>query len=243
MSEMQTQISSAITGLTREFNVIAHNLANVSTVGYKRRYHTFSKTLMNQGAVPAKGTRDEIDLHSILDFSQGSFIETGRSLDFALGGKGFFMLETPDGPLYTRDGKFLMNKDRQIVDSAGRIVAGESGAITLPADVDISQLNVSTDGNITAEGLSVGKFKFVDFKENEATLSAVGFNCFQAPKNIKPELPENLIVKQGYQEGSNVEMVEELVDMVMVTRLYEANMKFLTTGSESTKSLMSVATS
>ena len=179
----------------------------------------------------------------MLDFSQGSFIETGRPLDFALGGKGFFMLETPDGPLYTRDGKFLVNQDSQIVDSAGRIVAGESGAITLPSGVGLSQLNVSSDGNISMAGSVIGKFKLVDFKENEANLVSVGFNCFQAPKDINAESPENLIVKQGYQEGSNVKMVEELVDMVMVTRLYEANMKFMTTGSENTKNLLSVAMS
>lgn len=243
MSEIPVQISSAISGLTREFNVIAHNLANVSTVGYKRRYNTFSKTLMNQGAVPIAESANEIDLHSVLDFSQGSFIETGRPLDFALGGKGFFMLETPDGPLYTRDGKFLLNQDRQIVDSAGRIVASESGAITLPLDAGLSQLSVSSDGNISAAGSLIGKFKLVDFKENEARLTAIGFNCFQAPEDIKAESPENLIVKQGYQEGSNVKMVEELVDMVMVTRLYEANMKFMTTGSESSRSLLSVAMS
>lgn len=243
MSEIPVQVSSAISGLTREFNVIAHNLANVSTVGYKRRCNTFSKTLMNQGAVPIAESTDEIDLHSVLDFSQGSFIETGRSLDFALGGKGFFMLETPDGPLYTRDGKFLLNKDRQIVDAAGRIVAGESGAISLPADVSLSQLSVSSDGNISSAGVSIGKFKLVDFKENEASLASVGFNCFQAPEDIRGGSAENLIVKQGYQEGSNVKMVEELVDMVMVTRLYEANMKFMTTGSENSKNLLSVAMS
>lgn len=243
MSEITVQTSSTISALTREFNVITHNLANVGTVGYKRRYNILAKTLMDQGALPKEDTGNEIDLHSVLDFSQGSFIETGRQLDFAIGGKGFFMLETPDGPLYTRKGNFLLNKDKQIVDSAGRIVAGESGAITLPPGVGISQVNVSSDGNISAAGSAIGKFKIIDFKENEASLSAVGFNCFQAPDDIKIKPAENVIVKQGYQEGSNVKMVEELVDMMMVTRLYEANMKLLTKSGEGSKSLLSVAMS
>ena len=243
MSEIPVQVSLAVSGLTQEFNVIANNLANVSTVGFKRRCNTFSKAMMEEGAIPVSESGDEIDLYSVLDFSQGSFIETGRPMDFALGGKGFFMLETPDGPLYTRDGKFLLNKDRQIVDSAGRIVAGDSGAITLPSDTGISQVSVTSEGNISTAGVSIGKFKLVDFKENEAMLSSVGLNCFEAPKDIRPVSAENIIVKQGYQEGSNVKMVEELVDMVMVTRLYEANMKFMTTGSENAKNLLGVAMS
>lgn len=94
---------------------------------------------------------------------------------------------------------------------------------------------------MSAAGTVVGKLKLVDFKSNESKLIATGLNCFQAPNDISPETPKNLIVKQGYQEGSNVQMVEELVDMIMVSRLYEANMKFMAVGSDAAKSLINVA--
>jgi len=241
MSEIAAQISSTIDGLTREFNIIAHNLANVSTVGYKRRCNTFSKSLVAQGAGTKTETGNEADLYATFDFSQGSLNETGRSLDFALCGKGFFVIETPDGPLYTRNGMFRLDQNGQIVDSAGRIVAGEAGPISIPPEAGLSQISVSSDGSISAAGAVVGKFKLVDFKNNESELIAAGLNCLQAPKNMEPEPPENLIVKQGFQENSNVQLVEELVDMIMVSRLYEANMKFMSVGKDTSKSLIDVA--
>jgi flagellar basal-body rod protein FlgG len=136
---------------------------------------------------------------------------------------------------------FSLNQNGQIVDSAGRTVAGESGPISIPSNIGLSQISVSSDGSVSAAGTVVGKLKLVDFTNNESKLIAAGLNCFQAPNNISPQTPKNLIVKQGYQEGSNVQMVEELVDMIMVSRLYEANMKFMTVGSDAAKSLINVA--
>ncbi|MGD0785634.1 MAG: flagellar hook basal-body protein [Sedimentisphaerales bacterium] len=241
MPDIAAQIGSTVEGLSREFDIIANNLANVSTVGYKRRCNTFSKLLTAQETGTKTETGSEADLHSAFDFSQGNFIETGRTLDFALCGNGFFVVETPNGPLYTRNGMFSLNQNGQIVDSAGRTVAGESGPISIPSNIGLSQISVSSDGSVSAAGTVIGKLKLVDFKNNESKLIAAGLNCFQAPNNISPETPKNLIVKQGYQEGSNVQMVEELVDMIMVSRLYEANMKFMAVGSDAAKSLINVA--
>ena len=241
MSDIVAQTSFAISGLTREFNIIAHNLANVGTVAYKRRCNAFSNSLMTKGAGTRAVSGNEADLYSTFDFTQGSLIETGRTLDFALCGKGFFVIETPEGPLYTRNGMFRLDGNGQIVDSMGRTVAGVAGPISIPPSAGLSQISVSTDGNISAAGVEAGKFKLVDFKDNESELVADGFNCFQAPEGMEPEPPENLIVKQYAHEGSNVQLVEELVDMIMVSRLYEANMKFISVGKDTSKSLMSVA--
>lgn len=244
MSDPVSQMNATINGLTREFDLITNNLANVSTVGYKRTSNAFSKSLLAQSeGIGEAGGGGEAELLSAYDFSQGSFIETGRSLDFALCGKGLFVIETPEGPLYTRNGMFREDKNGQIVDSSGRIVAGESGPITIPPDVGLDQISVSSDGNISGNGLVIGKFKLVEFGENEHKLVSAGFNCFQAPADIKPEVPKNLIVKQGFQEGSNVQMVEELVDMITVSRLYEANMRLMSVGKDTTKSLLNVAMS
>jgi flagellar basal-body rod protein FlgF len=240
MSLITEQVSTSIDALTREFNIIAHNLANVSTVGYKRQCNAFSKSLGTQD--PESYSPGTIELNSAFDFSQGNVVETDRPLDFALYGKAFFVIETPDGPLYTRNGTFLRNQNNQIVDSLGRIVAGQAGPITVPNNVGVSQLSVSSDGSISAGGTTIGKFRLVDFKDDQDKLVPVGDSCYQMPDaNVAPVPAEHVVVKQGYQEASNVKIVDELVDMILVSRLYEANMKSLSAESTASGSLMSVA--
>jgi flagellar basal-body rod protein FlgF len=243
MPEITAQVGPTLRGLTRELDIIAHNLANVNTAGYKRRVNDFTKALMTQsGSASADGT-ESVALQTALDFTQGNLIETGRSLDMALYGSGFFVIETPQGPLYTRSGAFRVNPNGQLVDLAGRTVAGDAGPLTLPPTVDLTQITIAGDGRImTADG-PIGKFKLVDFQEQQNKLVPVGLNCYQAPVDITAVTAGNVVVKQGFQEGSNVQMVEELVDMIMVSRLYEANMKSISKNSEASKSLLDVAMS
>jgi len=241
MPETVSQVRSAIGTLKRQFNIIAHNLANVNTVGYKRRFNAFSKALIAQGA----GTAAQVDPQQagklVFDFTQGNLVHSGRPLDFALAGKGFFVIETPDGPLYTRNGMFRLDQQGRIVDSLGRFVAGDMGVISIPSNVGLSQISVSPDGSIRAAGALIGKFRLVDFKDKENQLEAAGLNCFRAPQGVEPRPAENVIVKQGFQETSNVQVVEELVDMIMVTRLYEANMQLVNATKDASKSLINVA--
>ncbi len=242
MSEITEQISSSIDALTQEFDIITHNLANVSTVGYKRRCNSFSQSLQAQQASALGNSSEDSSVNLKFDFSQGDIVQTGRPLDIALHGKAFFLVETPNGPLYTRNGMFHLNPNGQIVDSMGRIVAGQSGPITIPNNVGLNQLHVSIDGNISAGDASVGKFKLVEFNENQNKLIPVGQSCFRmTDEEVEPTDAVNTIVKQGCQESSNVKIVDELVDMLMVSRMYEANMKFISTRKDSSSSLMSVA--
>ncbi|MHC4072699.1 MAG: flagellar hook-basal body protein [Planctomycetota bacterium] len=231
-------VTASISALTREFETITHNMANASTVGYKRRSNAFSKSLETNGEYSAGNE----DLSSMFDFSQGSMVETGRPLDLALFGKGFFAVETPDGPLYTRNGMFSTNQNGQIVDSIGRIVAGQSGPITIPGNVGLSQLHVAGDGTISAGSTTLGKFRLVDFEDNENKLVPTGDSSYRmTDENIIPVAAQHMVVKQGYQEASNVKIIEELVDMVFVTRLYEANVKSITAQQEASSTLMSAA--
>lgn len=241
MSELTDQVSSSIDALTKEFEIIAHNLANVSTAGFKRRSNAFSQYIKTPEAGTETYSSGSIELNSVFDFSQGNIVETGRSLDFALHGKGFFVIETPNGPLYRRNGIFLTNQNGQIVDFQGRIVAGEAGPITIPNDVgNQPQINVSSNGSISIGGTTVGKFQLVDFEANEDKLVPTGENCYAMPdENIQPVAAENIVVKQGYQEASNVKIIDELVDMIMVSRLYEANMKFFTASTEVANTIIS----
>jgi flagellar basal-body rod protein FlgF len=237
-----TQLTTSIDALTRELEIITHNLANASTAGFKRRCNAFTKALDTQQGSPDTYSPGQIDLETSLDFSQGSFTQTGSPLDFAIMGKGFFVVETPEGPLYTRNGSFQINNNGQLADSTGRIVSGEAGPITVPPTVGISQLSVSADGTITASGVNIGKLQIMDFKENENKLIPAGTNCFVMPDTeVRPTPAENIVVKQGFQEASNVKVVDELVDMIMVSRLYEANMRYLSAQKENTGSIMNAA--
>ena len=239
MSEITDQVSSSLDALTKEFEIITHNLANVNTAGFKRRCNAFSKSLEAQGTGTETYSPGSIELNSAFDFSQGDIVETSRSLDLALYGKGFFVIETLEGPLYTRNGIFLRNQNGQIVDSQGRIVAGQAGPITIPSDVGIQQVSVSSDGSISTGSIAIGKFQLVDFEDNEDKLVPTGESCYWMPdENIQPVAAESIVVKQGYQEASNVKIIDELVDMIMVSRLYEANMNFLSASSEVANTLI-----
>ena len=128
--------------LMKEYEVITHNMANVSTVGFKRRSNAFTKALNEENISNESYAPGEIELETAFDFSQGTMTETGREMDFALLGKGFFVIETPDGPLYTRNGTFSTNQTGQIVDLEGRTVAGESGVISVPKKIAVSDIYV-----------------------------------------------------------------------------------------------------
>ncbi len=239
MADIGTEVSASLDALTREFDIIAHNMANVSTAGFKRRCNSFTRALDAQSST--LDDQLEENAAAAFDFSQGGLVQTDRTLDFALYGKGFFVMESPEGPLYTRHGIFHTNQNGQIVDTEGRLVAGTSGPLIVPSSVDISQVQVGDDGQVRAAGASIGQFRIVEFPDNEDQLLPAGLNCFLAPEGVEPVDALDAMVKQGYKEASNVKLVDELVNMIMVSRLYEANMKLVSATREATSSVMSVA--
>ena len=207
MAEIAAQVSASLDALTREFDVIAHNLANVSTVGYKRRCSAFSEAL-GQATTGTEGSGEEESSQAVFDFSQGHLIQTDRVLDCALHGKGFFVVETPDGPLYTRHGVFETNQNGQVVDLSGRIVAGTAGPLVVPANVGLSRVHIGSDGRVSADGAAIGQFRVVEFADNEDQLVPAGENCFWAPEDVDPMDVENPVVKQGFREASNVRLID-----------------------------------
>lgn len=235
-----SQLSASVDALEKEFDIITHNMANVSTVGFKRRCNSFTKAMAAQGGGPESGA-DAGAAQGAFDFSQGTLVQTDRTLDVALYGKGFFILESPEGPLYTRHGIFQTNVNGQIVDSMGRLVSGTSGPLIVPPDIDVSELHVDNAGRVTARNSPLGQFRIVEFADKENQLVAVGDNCFSIPKEIRPKEAGDVTVRQGYEETSNVKLVDELVNMIMVSRLYEANMKLTTVNKDNTSSAISVA--
>jgi flagellar basal-body rod protein FlgF len=240
MTDIGTQVSTSLNALTQEFDIVAHNLANASTAGYKRRCNAFTRALDAQAGGAGDGTITE-EAQMPLDFSQGSLVQTDRTLDFALYGKGFFVIETPEGPLYTRHGVFQMNPNGQIVDLSGRVVAGVAGPISLPTSVDPSDIDVAGDGRISAHGAAIGQFRVVEFPDAEDQLVPAGDTCFRVPPEVQPVDVLNPVVRQGYQEASNVRIVDELVNLITVSRLYEANMRLASVMKETSSSMINVA--
>jgi flagellar basal body rod protein FlgG len=122
-------------------------------------------------------------------------------------------------------------------------VAGKDGTIVIPAGVSELQINIAEDGEISADGTLLGKLKIADFKENEKELVPTGMNCFRAPDGVVPGDAENAMVRQGYRENSNVQRMEELVNLITVSRLYEMNMNLLRKRQENAKAMIDVANS
>ncbi len=240
MADSVAQVGASVDALERQFDIIAHNMANVSTAGFKRRCNNFTQAIAAQSSGLDSAT-DAGSLQAPLDFSQGTLVPTDRTLDVALYGKGFFVIESPEGPLYTRHGIFQTNRNGQIVDTMGRLVAGSAGPLLVPPDVDVSNVRVDGTGRVSAGQAVLGRFQIVEFGDREAQLLPVGLNCFRAPIDVRPVEAMSVNVRQGYEEASNVKLIDELVNMITVSRLYEANMKLLTVNRENSSSAISVA--
>ena len=126
MTDLGAQVSASMDALTREFDVIAHNMANVTTAGFKRRCNSFTQALEAQSGAGDEDAGEEAS-QGLFDFSQGGIVQTDRTLDFALHGEGFFVIESPEGPLYTRHGIFHTSQNGQIVDSWAGWLPGRRG--------------------------------------------------------------------------------------------------------------------
>jgi flagellar basal-body rod protein FlgF len=191
------------------------------------------------GAAGASAGSGAVSGKLSLDLTQGNLVQTGRALDLALSGPGFFVLETPTGNLYTRHGVFQANAQGQLVDAAGRTVAGEGGPLMLTNGASES-INVASDGRIFAGKQELGKLRIVEF-EKSAEMEPVGQCAYQPRGKAAPAAAAKTTVQQGFQEASNVNVVDELVGLITVSRLYEANSKSIHSQDDRYKNIIQVA--
>jgi flagellar basal-body rod protein FlgF len=209
----------------RQMDVIANNLANVSTAGYKRESAKFEEYVMQ--VAPSEGEKGPQklsfvkDAGSSRDLSQGNIQDTGATYDLALNGKGFFVVQTPQGIRYTRDGHFTRDANGQIVTEQGYALQGDGGGITItPTD---SNVQINKDGTVssTINGVSnpIGKLRIVDF-DDAAGLTKQGDNLFNTAQ--APTTPTGTTIRQGALEASNVQPVLEISHMIEVMRAYQA---------------------
>ena len=211
--------------------VVAENLSHLSTPGYRRQLSSFSNVVASHNPDNGLLHHGVESGRSSTDFSAGEFQNTGRSLDFAIHGDGFFELNTPDGPRYTRSGVFFIAPDGRLVNTAGLAVASETGDIQLPANATPDRIQVSQEGEIRFDGNRIASLKVVSFEDN-AALESEGAITFKASDlAIQKEDPEFRVV-QGYRELSNVNATQELVKLITGVRHHEAAQKMIRTLSE-----------
>src|SRR5713226_3493841 len=214
--------------LERQMDVVANNVANVNTNGYKADRSLFSEYL-NSGAHEDNFVgRDRavsyvLDNGTFKDFTQGPTEQTKNPLDVAIDGGGFLVVQTRAGERYTRDGGLQINNQGQLVTAAGNPVLGTSGPIVFqPTDHDI---NISPDGTITVlEGASRtdsirGKLRIAGFTDAQKLLKE-GYNLYSQGEAGAGQTDTKSTIQQGYVEKSNVNAVSEMSRMVEVMRTY-----------------------
>ncbi len=232
----------------RRLEVIANNLANADTNGYKKEYPVFgsvtppfskigSMTESKDGTggtsvipIPVFAMLSELTIN----FKQGEIKTTDAPLDVAIEGRGFFQIQTPSGVRYTRDGSFIMSPEGELVTDSGMPVLGIGGTMTLPPGVvyisDTGKISVKEKG--VAAPTEVDSFALVDF-EDTSLLQKVGDDLFALMEGDAIPMEEGTArIRQGAVEGSNVNPVEEMIHMIFAIRQYEAAQKAIQTAEE-----------
>lgn len=214
--------------LERDLEVVANNLANVNTTGYKADANVFTEYL---GPVarddrfprPDRRVSFVIDRATWRDDSQGLLEQTGSPLDLAIGGNGYFVVQTPRGERYTRNGSFQINGAGELITSEGYRVLGENGPIIFqPND---TQISITGQGLVTVKnGLQVqesqrGRLRLVSFAQ-PALLTKDGASLFAAPAGAAPQAAPTSRVIQYSIEKSNVRAVYEVTRMMDISRSY-----------------------
>ena len=252
---MDASLYVAKTGLNAQqtrMTVIANNLANVSTNGFKRSRAVFQDLLYQDMRQPGALSSVQTNLPSGLQIgsgvqpvanerlhSQGNLEQTGNSKDVAIDGRGFFAVQMPDGTnAYTRDGSFQIDQNGQLVTATGFPV---EPAITIPENA--LSISVATDGTVsvtqpgTAENVQVGQMQLTTFI-NPTGLQSIGDNLYRettasGPRNDSiPGLNGTGLLRHKFVETSNVNVVEEMVNMITAQRAYELNSKSVRTADE-----------
>jgi flagellar basal-body rod protein FlgF len=215
MLALQTQRT-----LQRRMDVTANNLANVTTSGFKADEVLFEE-VEDTGAESEEAPRDIVfvrDIGMTRDMGQGAIAMTGNALDVAIEGDGFFIVEGPSGPLYTRDGAFSLAGDGRLVTADGRAVLNSGGA-PIVLDPQGETPSIGRDGVIRVAGVEAGRIGVAAFAAPSALLK-VGDNLWDA-QDQAPGAFEGVVL-QGALEGSNVRPVIELTRLIEISRAYQS---------------------
>lgn len=220
----------------RRVDIVGHNLANVNTVGYKAerlvgRQQEFADTLAN--VLPNQSARAEGDhertpgvvhVRSVTDFSPGPVSFTGNPLNVALSSKNeFFVVNTPEGELYTRAGNFTLNAEGTLVTADGKEVLGEGGPITINGQ----PVSITGNGTVVVNGATAGRLRVVRI-DDVASLERVEGVRFRANGQGNPETVEAKLIPQSV-ELANISVVDAMVEMIAAQKSFESYAKTVQT--------------
>lgn len=208
--------------LRRELDIIANNVANADTVGFKVE----SLMARTEPAAPAetlgapKPVKFVLDAGVARDFGQGALFTTGSDFDLGIEGDGFFEVTTDEGARYTRDGRFRLDEQGRIVTQAGDPVSGDGGGeiVVNPED---GHVTIAGDGTVSQGENVIGKVAVMRF-DDLSMLEKTGDNLLRNVSNLQPQAAPDARVHQGMLEGSNVKPILEITRLIEVTRAYES---------------------
>ena len=218
---------SGLMSRTQALDLIANNLANVSTAGFRASHNVFGSVLATVGNSPLSALNQDANDFGVLsgthlDTTQGALVRTDNDLDLAMEGPGYFAVQTASGPVYTRGGNFRVSPQRQLITASGDPVLGDNGPITIVG----SPVSISPDGTISANGAITGRLKMVEFAPTVEVKSAGG-TYYSAPAGAAVPA-KNSQVLQGTLESSNVNPVTSVVEMITAERAVETMRRVLT---------------
>jgi len=211
---------TALVSRTQALDTIANNLANASTVGFRSERNVFRSVMASASAASGSPLDRAVNSYGVLggttlDQSQGALEKTGNDLDMAIEGKGYFVVKTASGEMYTRNGAFQVSNGGQMTTSNGDLVIGDRGAITIQP----GRVSISADGTISSNGAVAGKLKVVEFPAG-TELSSLGNTYYSAPANAAVAAAHSS-VRQGMLESSNVNPVNSMVELINAQRTAE----------------------
>ena len=209
-------------GLMADMQAVAHNMANLSTAGYRREGVLFAEYVRAmEGGAPSLSQAAATVRHTFTH--AGALESTGGSFDVAIEGEGYFQVQTPDGERLTRNGSFRPNLAGELVTPDGHLVLDEGGGpIFVPPDA--RSIGIASDGTISADGLPLGQLSVVR-PVDPLTLRREAGVLMRIDGPVEP-VPETAVV-QGFLEGSNVDPMFEMARMISVSRAYEMGQSFL----------------
>ncbi|GAB1409142.1 flagellar basal-body rod protein FlgF [Desulfovibrionales bacterium] len=239
----ESSYSATFGALTQQYrlDVIANNLANVNTTGFKADKLAFRDTFRRYAhdlINPNQTIEQEVPwprsfllaqpriAERVVDLSQGSFKSTGNPLDMAIAGEGFFRLQTPQGEALTRKGVYHLSAEGYVVDEQGNQLLGEGGPLQIP---DGGSIIIQGDGTLTVNGEIIDQISLVTV-EDQKVLEKIGNSLFRIKNNsgAQPIPVEESSIEQGVLETANVEVVTEMVNMIETMRAFEAYQKMIT---------------
>jgi flagellar basal-body rod protein FlgF len=233
MDQVSVTAASGLQSRMEALDIVANNLANTTTGGFKldREFYTLFTAADDDGN--GASTKLPLIQKQWTDFSQGVLTPTGNALDLALSGKGFFAVNGPTGPLYTRNGSFQLSSNGQLTTSDGYAVRDPNGQPIQTQSQD--PIEVDPDGSITQSGQPLGQLQIVDFSDR-SVLQKLG-NSYFMPNDPKvvPIPATEATVQQGKTENSNVAPAESAVRLVGLMRQFEMLQKAITITTDMNK--------